>query len=294
MEALLADSEVKEEYKSSSVSNEHLTGLATPLVDDYPLLGFYLLFFQTIHEGTFSITVIKQCEAAYYQWYEHLHLEDQSFFFVKLSTLLNRSMGQQHPKARERYFALQQFGFAKGIFLRLGNIHLLTFLNICMVGTSLGKLDWVEQFRTAHLPQVAPKDRSKAALLSEAHLAYGRADYAKVYTLAGQVNRLPKLLRLQFYGLQIKALTERYLRDQIAASILIHYLRSAKAFVRYHSDLQEKYQAPMLGMVQVIQKMIQLKEKGRKNPDKQPLKTLLESYTHINAGEWLREKIEQL
>lgn len=261
---------------------------------DCPILELYLVIFQAFRYAQFTPEDISHCETAFYKWYEHLHIEDQSFFFVKLSSLLNRSMGRRHPQARERYFELQRFGFSNGIFLRSATMHLSTFLNICMIGCALGELEWVEQFRAQHLPYLRTKDQQKAQLLSDAHLAFGRGEYAQVYKLSSGVSRLPKLQRLQFYGLQIKALTERYLQEEIGAPLLSNYLRSAKAFVQYHSGLKNNYLSPTLAMISFLQKLVNLRERGvRKNEARKKLVSLWKASPNINAGEWLREKIDQ-
>jgi hypothetical protein len=201
----------------------------------------------------------------------------------------------QGPKGLERFFTLQKFAFDRDLYLDAEKMTETTFINICTLGIAVKEFAWVEQFREKYLPWVSAEDTTNISLLSAALLAFGRGDFGAVYRLTSQASRMPLGQRLQMYGVQLKALTEIYLADRNNANPLRDYLRATDRILRYHPTISSRLQEGFLNLIKILRKLVVSCERGeRPQKIRQQLETMQREAVNVVAGEWLREKIEQV
>lgn len=195
----------------------------------------------------------------------------------------------------EDFFRFVYFAIEQQVFLKNVKMTERTFLNICFVGLGVNALQWVEKFRAHYLSELDTSDSKNVELLSGALLEFARGNYEQVYVISSQAERLPIGHRQQLYGVQVKALTERYLLNQISAYQLRDYLRSADRFARYHTQVRANFKNPFLALIKILKKLIIMRE-GRKPPAliKARLNSMKQQANTVMAPEWLQEKIDQL
>lgn len=282
-------------YLHDPPQEKAVLALAEKLSTEWPILQLYIHTYLALRKKTPPVDLLQASEQYYYKHYAMLHPKDRAYFFTKLFVLFNRNTAAQRPNAREDFFQLVSFAVEKGIFLYSTKMTKQTFLNICSIGIGAGKLVWVEQFRTTYLPQLDHTINNNAAILSGAFLEFARGNYEKVYIVSSEASRMPIGHRLQLYGVQIKALTERYLLDQINPYPLRDYLRAADRFLRYHAQIRDHFRAEFLALIKILRKLIIMRE-GRKQASviKKRLNQMKKEAGRVTASLWLQDKIDQL
>jgi hypothetical protein len=285
----------KDDYAKNRARIDPVVALAQRLSTEWPLLRLNLMVYECFCVVKPSAERIAACQACYYELFPDLYPYDRTFFFTKISTLLNRQMEIQEANGREKFFRWQKFAVDQDIYLAAEKMTEMTFLNICTLGIAVKEFDWVAQFREKYLSWVSVTDTTNIYLLSGAMLAFGRGDYGAVYLLSSQATRLTLNQRLSMYGIQIKAHTEVYLSDRSNANPLRDYLRSADRALRYHQTIPERLREGFLNLIKILRRLVVWCENGEHpRKIKQRLEAMLLEKERVVAGEWLREKIAQL
>lgn len=239
----------------------------------------------SIHFFDCSIETYLEIKNLYFEYYISISNIDKVFI---LKNLINYCISKRKNDAKKfdfELFELYDFGFKENLFTHSGYLSSYDYKNAIVVSSTLGKLDWAENFIQSKSDLLHPKNRKSNVLLAKAQIENVKKNFTELIDLLVDVE-----FNDVFDNITSRSLMMRAYYEMKEFHTLEYFLESFHKYIKRNNLIGKEVKDSFLNSILFTRFLIKAQYKRFR---KITVKNKLNEYKIINNKTWFLKIISK-